>query len=172
MQGYNDYRDPRTGNRSQGDRNRNRGDVSDNERISIGQFFKDYPFDQNWILIGADERMVLFADKAGEYMAPKGDRDKQHLSKSQIRNVFGEIKRIQLKGYDTQEGRSSFMLLKPKVAYAEGRNKTKGLSLFKRIFDDGWDIVTNNNATNIQYGNFCALLEAILAYHKAYGGKD
>lgn len=172
MQGYNDYRDPRSESRSQGDRNRNGGNFFDKDRISIGEFFKENPFDQNWILVGADEKMVQFADKAGKYMAPKGDKDKQHLSKSQIRNVFGEIKRIQLKGYDTPEGRSSFMLLKPKVAYAEGRNKTKGLSLFKRIFDVGWDIVTNNHSTNLQYGNFCALLEAILAYHKAYGGKD
>lgn len=164
-----------TGFRSQGGGSRSRvNDASKEDRLSIDDFMKENPFHKDWILCGADEKMVSFAEKAGKYMAPQNgnENDKQKLSKSQIRNVFGEIKRIQLKGYNTSEGKSSFMLLKPKVAYAEGRNKTKGLSLFKRIFDEGWNVVANNNATNVQYGNFCALLEAILAYHKAFGGKD
>lgn len=138
-------------------------------RDNPSKFLNDYPFDENWIKVGADEKMVEFANKAGEYMAPKDNRDKQMLSKSQIRNVFGELKRIQLKGIDKQEGYTSFMLLKPKVAYAEGRNRTMGLTLFKLIFDKAWEKVGREQNS---YNNFCALIEAVLAYHKAYGGKD
>lgn len=146
------------------------------EREKVDAFYKSLSFKEEWITIGADKALVEYAEKAGEYMAPLDKRDKQCLSKSQIRNVYGEIKRIQLKGIHTMEGKTSFMLLKPKVAYAEGRNKTMGLSLFKKLFDDAWNATSkcldNEKSSIIAYGNFCALIEAILAYHKAYGGQD
>ena len=131
----------------------------DNKQF-VQNFFKELNFQSKWITEGADRDMVVFADKCGKYMA-------HDLTKSQIRNVFGEIKRIQLKGFD--EAKSAFVLLKPKVAYAEGRNKTSGMMLFKMIFDSGWNCVEDDES---RYHNFCNLLEAILAYHKAYGGKD
>ena len=146
------------------------GNRKKEEREAPDAFLSDNAFKQAWITVGADEGMITFADKAGKYMAPlHPNGDRECLSKAQIRNVFGEIKRIQLKGIDKPEGRSAFLLLKPKVAYAEGRNRTKGLTLFKKIFDKGWQYAGKSQAT---YNNFCALLEAILAYHKAYGGKD
>ena len=147
-------------------------------REKVNEFYRKLIFEPTWILSGANKALVEYADKAGEYMAPFHKGDNQCLTKSQIRNVYGEIKRIQFKGINTLEGKTSFMLLKPKVAYAEGRNKTMGLSLFKKIFDDAWNIACkyisdeNEQRNILVYGNFCALLEAILAYHKAYGGKD
>jgi CRISPR-associated protein Csm2 len=62
------------------------------------------------------------------------------------------------------------MLLKPKVAYAEGLNRTMGLSLFKLIFDDAWNEVSKE-FNKKKYDNSCALLESVLAYHKAKGGE-
>lgn len=149
---------------------------SKNERESVDSFISKLNFDSKWITIGADENMVKFAEEAGKYMAPTDNRDKDALSKSQIRNVFGEIKRIQgkiqpMKEFDA-ECKSAFMLLKPKVAYSEGRNKTKGMSLFKKIFDIGWEQVCKNINDKVSFLNFCNLLEAILAYHRANGGKD
>jgi CRISPR-associated protein Csm2 len=68
-----------------------------------------------------------------------------------------------------EKEKSSFYLLKPKVAYALGRDeRNEGLKLFKKIFDECFEYVTDQKA----YLNFCNLMEAILAYHKAYGGKD
>lgn len=143
---------------------------------SVWNYYKDLNFKKDWIIKGADKDMIRFAESAGDYMAPCGEtsedkkRDKQCLSKSQIRNVYGEIKRIQYKNIESDEAKTSFMLLKPKVAYAEGRNRTMGLSLFKYIFDDAW-AVTGNELNKKTYDNFCALLESILAYHKAKGGE-
>lgn len=143
---------------------------------SVYVFYKSLKFNPNWIIKGADKDMIEFSEKAGDYMAPCGltkdekNRDRQCLSKSQIRNVYGEIKRIQFKGFELDETKTSFMLLKPKVAYAEGRNKTIGLSLFKLIFDDAWNEVSKD-FNKKRYDNFCALLESILAYHKAKGGE-
>ncbi|MBP5481889.1 MAG: type III-A CRISPR-associated protein Csm2 [Paludibacteraceae bacterium] len=177
MEGFeNNYQRPRLGDRPQGggfqkwERNKPEGDNKD--RLFPDKFLSQLSFNNRWITEGADKDMNDFAEKSGEYMAPKDERDKDKLSKSQIRNVYGEIKRIQLKGINSAEGQSSFVLLKAKVAYAEGRNKTKGLTLFKLIFNKGWEVVTNNGYDSKMYNNFCNLLEAILAYHKAYGGKD
>lgn len=119
------------------------------------------PYNSEWIKTGANKSMVDFADKAGEFMAKKG------LTNSKIRSIYGEIKRIQMGEFEKEK--SSFYLLKPKVAYALGRDMQNiGLKKFKEIFDKCFDDVTDQKS----YLNFCNLLEAILAYHKAYGGKD
>lgn len=152
------------------------GNYNRKELGSVYGFYKSLKFNPNWIIKGADKDMIVFSEKAGDYMAPCGltkeDKkyDKQCLSKSQIRNVYGEIKRIQFKDINADETKTSFMLLKPKVAYAEGRNRTMGLSLFKLIFDDAWNEVSKE-FNKKEYNNFCALLESVLAYHKAKGGE-
>jgi len=125
-------------------------------------------FKDSWITEGADKALVLFAQNAGEYMAPLYKGDGNALSNSQIRNVFGEIKRIQMKGLTDNESRSSFYLLRAKVAYATGRNDTICMKLFEKIFNKAWLLVDGDNT---KFQNFCNLLEAILAYHKSFGGK-
>ena len=143
------------------------------KRTEVDSFYSVHPFNPKWITVGADNDLVTFVEAAGQYMAPLSKFDKQKLSASQIRNVYGEMKRIQLKIKKDEDWKNSepyqlFMLLKPKVAYAEGRNRTMGLTLFKKIFDSAWENVENVSS----YNNFCNMIEAILAYHKAYGGKD
>ncbi|MEY8688144.1 type III-A CRISPR-associated protein Csm2 [Bacteroides sp. AN502(2024)] len=125
-------------------------------------FLNQLSYQSNWITEKADKALVEFAEKAGKYMA------ENNLTNSKIRSIYGEIKRIQMKTFE--KDKASFFLLKPKVAYALGREQkdVKGLQLFKSIFDKSFDDVTNET----QYLNFCNLIEAILAYHKAYGGKD
>ena len=125
-------------------------------------------FKNSWITDGADKGLVMFAKNVGEYMAPLYNGDQNALSNSQIRNVFGEIKRIQMKGLTDNENRSSFYLLRAKVAYALGRNRTICMNMFEKIFDKAWNLVDDENK---KFQNFCNFLEAILAYHKAFGGK-
>jgi len=89
------------------------------------------------------------------------------FTNSKIRSIYGEIKRIQMSEFEKEK--SAFILLKPKVAYALGRDaNNEGLKLFKEIFDLSSADVTNQKS----FQNFCNFIEAILAYHKAYGGKD
>jgi len=114
-----------------------------------------------WITSFADNSLVEYAEKAGRYMARRG------LTNSKIRSIYGEIKRIQMSEFEKEK--SAFILLKPKVAYALGRDaNNEGLKLFKEIFDMSSADVTNQKC----FQNFCNFMEAILAYHKAYGGKD
>lgn len=89
------------------------------------------------------------------------------MSNSQIRNVYGEVKRIQMTG-DFEKSKMSFYLLKPKMAYSYGRSNTKGMRVYKEVFDQAFDLVTDWKT----FQNFCNLMEALLAYHRAYGGKE
>lgn len=127
----------------------------------VDAFFNRLTYNPQWIKAGATPEMILYAEKAGEYMARNG------LTNSKIRNIYGEIKRIQMGEFEKEK--SSFYLLKPKVAYALGRDdKNRGLRLFKMIFDQNFNYVIDHKT----YQNFCNLIEAILAYHKANGGRD
>lgn len=119
-------------------------------------------FEKNWITGGADANMVKFADTVGLKI--------KNLSSSQIRNIYGEMKRIQVKGFD--KAKASFYLLKPKVAYAYGRalkgtRPSEEMKTFKEVFDAAFACVTDART----YDNFCNFIEAILAYHKFHGGK-
>ena len=123
--------------------------------------FSELSFEKEWISKGANTDLVKYAEEAGKFMAENG------LTNSKIRSIYGEIKRIQMGEFEKEK--SSFYLLKPKVAYALGRDeKNEGLKLFKKIFDTASQSVENQKS----YLNFCNFIEAILAYHKSYGGKD
>ncbi len=114
-------------------------------------------FDDKWLSDKADAALVEFAENAGNYMAYN------KLTKTKIRSIYSEIIRIQMNTFEKEK--SSFYLLKPKVAYALAREpKNDGLKLFKLIFDKSWDKINDEKS----YKNFCNLIEAILAYHKVY----
>lgn len=131
------------------------------ERVNPVQWIKSNNFDSKWITDEADKAMVEYAEKAGKYMAEK------KLTNSKIRSIYGEIKRIQMGEFSKEK--ASFILLSPKVAYALGRdNENTGLQLFKQVFDLSAKYVNSQKTFN----NFCNFFEAILAYHKAFGGRD
>lgn len=140
-----------------GFRNRQVGDRMN----SADSFFNQLEYKPVWITSEASKELVEYAKKAGEFMAKNG------LTNSKIRSIYGEIKRIQMGVFEKEK--SSFYLLKPKVAYALGRDdKNEGLRLFKKIFDRSSIDVSDQKS----FQNFCGFIEAILAYHKYYGGKD
>lgn len=152
-------------NRGQGrnfEQNLGQGHGGNNMIKAQMEFQKTPSYDSKWITDGADGKMVEFAEAKGEFMAKNG------LTNSKIRSIYGEIKRIQM-GFE--DNKKSFYLLKPKVAYAYGRDdKNEGLYLFKLIFDRAYQDVDLSKIDT--YMNFCNFIEAILAYHKAFGGKD
>ncbi|WP_291528068.1 type III-A CRISPR-associated protein Csm2 [Bacteroides sp. UBA939] len=143
----------------QGSGNYRGGGWNNNPERSISDYFQEWNYQSEWITKGANEDLVSFAEKTGKFLA------KNKLTNSKIRNVYGEIKRIQMGTFEKE--RSSFYLLRPKMAYALGRDsKNKGLEMFKLIFDTASKDVTDETS----YQNFCNLIEAMLAYHKANGG--
>ncbi len=154
----------------QGAFKRGQNDNSD-PRENVKSQFEKLSFNSIWITQGADLSLVVFAENAGAYMAKNG------LTNSKIRNIYAEIIRIKMLG-NFQKNISSFYLLKPKFAYANGREEhyrdgkltrvNNGLYLFKLIFDKAFE----NIRSDFEYLNFCNLIESILAYHKSNGGKD
>ena len=143
------------------------GGNSEQGIVTAEKKFEELKFQLTWIKNGATPEMVTFADEAAKYMGEGG------LTASKIRAVYGEIKRIQMKKFE--EERTAFYLLKPKVAYAVGREKAtagekncKGIKLFQLIFNECFKYV-ENDAT---YKNFCNFMEAIVAYHKVYQKKN
>lgn len=148
---------------SGGYRNSSRGNFNSQNRggANPSSWISGNPIKSIWITNGADESMIEFSDEAGKYMADN------KLTNSKIRSIYGEIKRIQMGEFKKEK--ASFFLLRPKVAYAFGREpQNKGLELFKLIFDEVSKHVTDQKS----YINFCNFFESILAFHKAYGGKD
>jgi CRISPR-associated protein Csm2 len=136
-------------------------------------------FNSDWINKGIDDAAINFAEEFGKHLCDlqpgkdgKPRPGDMALTTSQIRNFFGEIKRIQAKGFE--DNRAAFLLIRPKLAYAEARvvaksrSKKARITEFRSIMESGHKMVTNKD----QFQNFVDFLEATLAYHKFYGGKD
>jgi CRISPR-associated protein Csm2 len=112
-----------------------------------------------WITKEIDKTCIEYTKEFGQFLA------KTRLSSSQIRNVYGELKRIQMKGFNKEK--TSFLLLRPKMAYADARNEGAGLRELKKVFDKAYELVENET----HFKNFMDFMESTLAYHKAFGGK-
>ncbi len=166
--------------------NSNRGDCSqssfnDNQRKQTNEsksYMEEYKlvFQPIWISKEIDKAFVDFAEKVGKKLATPNDnpipkKDSDRLTTSQIRNIYGEIKRIELGGY--KNNKTSFLLLKPKMQYNAARNKCIGIKLFNEVFDKCYDAVvsTDENNKEIAFKNMCQAMEAIVAFHRGNGGE-
>ena len=86
------------------------------------------------------------------------------LTVSQIRNVYGMVKQMEMRGFDANE----FVLLKPRLAYAAVRANTDGARELKDVLSWAIDEVDKDAS---KFARFVDFFEAILAYHRAADGK-
>jgi len=111
------------------------------------------------IINGDTKALIKEAKELGKHLK------KGKLTTSQIRNVFGSVKKMEMKGFDQDE----LLLLKPKLAYAANRPGAKpGTSDLRKVLSTAIDFVGDEEG---RFQNFCNFFEAILAYHRAAGGK-
>ncbi len=104
--------------------------------------------------------LVDAAEKLGKHLVSR------ELTTSQIRNIYGMVKRMEMRGFDVHE----FVLLKPKLAYTAKRARDRGgAEDLKTVLIWAIDEV-GSDASKFQ--RFVDFFEAILAYHKAEGGKE
>ena len=151
----------RGGSNYRGGNNRKNYNQGGHNTKSPTDIWRESNYQQKWIAQDIDGDFPVFAETIGKYMA------ENNLTNSKIRSIYGEMKRIQMGDYDKEK--ASFILLRPKVAYALGRDiGNKGLQLFKIMFDNCSASVVDKRT----FLNFCNVFEAVLAYHRAYGGKD
>ncbi len=120
---------------------------------------------------GNAELLVKSAEDIGKALA------QMRLTTSQIRGVFGTVRQIQMKwpaGSSDTESKASIrqlLLLKPKLAYQQSRDQDKrgqGVQSLNSVLIPAIDLVT----TREQFTHFAEYFEAILAYHRASGGRD
>lgn len=86
------------------------------------------------------------------------------LTTSQIRNIYGMVKQMEMRGFNADE----FVLLKPKLAYAAARAGERGVQELRDVLTWAIDAVESDEG---KFARFVDFFEAILAYHKAAGGK-
>ncbi len=96
----------------------------------------------------------------------------EDLTSSQIRNLFSQVRRIELSWFSNDEAESQrryseLLRLKPRIAYQAAR-AGKAVQLLADVLIPAIDCVDGNRD---YFQNFVDFFEAILAYHKALGGK-
>ncbi|HPE34641.1 MAG TPA: type III-A CRISPR-associated protein Csm2 [Bacteroidales bacterium] len=150
-------------------------------------------FDPLWIKDRITQKTIDWSEDIGflicdKQVFNKNGRDFEKnggnsVTTSQIRNFFGEVKRIQMKlsGNEDnwQEVNSSFLLLKPKLNYMAARvlskNSSSRIALLKDQFEymlAAIQVGPDYSQTVKEFIRFAELFEAILAFHKSYGGKE
>lgn len=136
---------------------------------------------KDWITSGIDDDGIEDTIATGKRLATM---DKS-LTSSQIRNSFGEVRRIQQKAMQQSTAqplesasRTALALLRPKLAYATARSRNNstdvtGAAELEEKLTAALSYVRPQEAGGTgRFQNFCDYFEAILAYHKKFGGKD
>lgn len=124
------------------------------------------------IITDADgaQTLVQYADQVGKQLKDSG------LTTSQIRALFGEVRQIQAQWeIDEQRAlaRRRLTLLKPKMAYRARRERGRAVQMLVDELEPALDLVIAERDADKQgkyFQHFVEFFEAILAYHKAYGG--
>ena len=111
--------------------------------------------------LNADE-LDKFSNKMGEQLKNGG------LKTSQIRKFLAAVRSIQNKVKKGEHfDREEIVLLKPKLAYAAGRQPREVKPLMT-VLNPAIDKVRDK----LDFDKFVRFVEGIVAYHKYYGGGD
>ena len=98
------------------------------------------------------------------------DLKRGELTTSQIRNIFGLIKKMERRDFSPAQ----LLLIKPKLAYAAARHNKAGLTTLKDVLSEAIDVVVETDDRSVQaerFKQFVNFFEAILAYHREAGGR-
>lgn len=104
-----------------------------------------------------------YAEELAKAYAPQNEGEKKRkLTASQIRNILDDVQRM--KEEDIKQGKLE--LLRPKLAYVAGRNKSSdALQELREILDYAIGLVENDFE---RFENFRNFFEAIVGYHRFY----
>ena len=139
-------------------------------------------FQPSWINDKITCETIVFAEEFAKDLCKKESHkddkgrsviDKEPMTTSQVRKFFGEVKRQQMAEFNE----SKFVMLKPKLAYAVGRQKKNGkgntqkIEVFYVVISKAIDTVLNCSTKEEKekaFRNFIYFFEATVAYHKKY----
>ncbi len=113
--------------------------------------------------------LVNFAQQTAQTLV------KNNLTRSQIRNIFAEVRKIETlwEGTQKSEALRRLNMLKPKLYYQTAR--TESVNVLKDVLCAAIDEINNapdDTERNKRFHRFVDLFEAILAYHRSEGGKN
>mgnify|MGYP001943482762 FL=1 len=139
--------------------------------------FKLNDFQTKWIQEEIDESCIAFMEGFGFHLCDKRDPDSRPgynaVTTSQMRNIFSEVKRIELKVNDKdgwKKEKTSVLLLRPKIAYSAARaissKRDSKMKDLREVLEKAIQAV--NGADDFK--RFAAFLEGVIAYHKVHGG--
>jgi CRISPR-associated protein Csm2 len=119
-------------------------------------------------LMTADEagaELVTFAQQAADRLVTN------NLTRSQIRTVFTEVRQIEAQ-WGKPEAVRRLNMLKPKLAYQTARSNS--VDYLREVLSEAIDEVVQSPADkrDERFQRFVDLFEAILAYHRAKGGRN
>ncbi len=124
------------------------------------------------------EVLVQEAKQLGQRFAQRPKKNKKaKLSTSQIRAIFGEVRQIEAQwhmgGEKRRKAERRLILLKPKMAYRARKENSSSVGELVDILTSAIDMVIEEKDDKKRTENFTRFVEffeAILAYHKAFGG--
>ena len=126
----------------------------------------------------ANVSTIMTADESGAEMVDFARKTAKELvntrlSTTQIRNIFTEVRKIEAM-WETKPNFAMrrLIMLKPKLAYQAVRNKE--VSLLRDVLTKAIDevnVAPTKNERDERFRRFMDLFEAILAYHRAEGGR-
>lgn len=123
-------------------------------------------FNPNWITTAVDEECINLCEQLAKEMADA------KISSSFLRNIFGELRRIEAGGFE--KNRTAFVLLRPKLAYACGRaaDREKKLRPLYDNFQEFYKLAAAQVTDERSFKSLVSTMEAIIAFHKANGGSS
>ncbi|WP_029214723.1 type III-A CRISPR-associated protein Csm2 [Kallotenue papyrolyticum] len=129
------------------------------------------------IVDGDNSALNEAAEQIGKELARE-----YRLTTSQIRGIFGTVRQIEMdwlrpdrseQAADAAERERRALreltLLKPRMAYQAARDRGRGVEELRQVLAPAIDLIANDRQ---RFKNFVDFFEAILAYHRAAGGRD
>lgn len=136
-------------------------------------------FNTDWITEGVDEACVQFMEDFGLRLCDKQKKDdrftgRNAVTTSQMRNIFSEVKRIEVKLVDDKawlKERANVLLLRPKIAYSTARaisdRRDSKMQELREVLETALSAIEGP----AHFKRFAQFFEGLIAYHKVYGGQ-
>jgi CRISPR-associated protein Csm2 len=127
-------------------------------------------FDPQWITERFARACSLHADAFALYLK------RAELTRTQVRNFFGELRRIEARG--AEKSGDEIGHLRHKLAYTKSRLDDLKLPpnrtiTFQKVLEKALDAIPEDRALMPKaFSRFVSYFEAVLAYHRYHGGRD
>lgn len=104
-------------------------------------------------------------EKQPKEKKPKGEKtEKEPVSTSQIRDVYGTVKKLEVAPWHKVKTPRQLLLLKPRLEYAAARHNKGRMEYLKKVINKAIDCVGDDEDN---FKRFCQFFEAIVAYQVA-----